>query len=402
MYGEPTIRGARPEDFGEIVVATAIAFGDEGDRWPEEHVAKDPNHRPELHRVCEVDGKIVSAMRIVCQDVRYGRAVLKHTGVGDVGTPPEYRRRGYSTLVLRDAIAHMESLGSHFSILYTGIQPFYERLGWAILPAYEDRFDLTNAATEASSQWNGEMLAFDPAQHLDGYRELYEQFNATRSGTTVREDRYWELRFAEGPRDDVLVAVADGEVQASAVYEVHEKQSTLRLYEYAGRAGAEDALEALLRELIRRGQGAGVQTLVADFSTDAVALWAAARLAEPMQPREVTHVMFRVIDLCGLLRAALPELSCRAAPVAEQADGARLRLTWEAQTAVLALDDGELTVTDSSENARAELDLSSEEIVRLIFGEGAPVLPTMPRQAHLLLQALFPGEDLVVWDTDSF
>ena len=399
MYGAPTIRGATPEDFEELVVVTATSFGDAGSRWPEEHVRRDPNHRPELHRLCEVDGRIVSAMRIVCQEVRYGCAVLKHTGVGDVGTLPEYRKRGYSTMVLRDAIRHMESLGSHFSMLYTGIQPFYERLGWASLPLWDDRFTISGAALPASPQWAGRVVQFDAEQHSRSYRELYEQFNATRTATTVREERYWKLRFAE-PRNDVLVAVADGQVEASAVFGIYEKSGRADVEEYAW--GTEGALEALLVELIRRGQEAGVGTLVCDFSGDAVAPWIAARLAEPIEPKGWTSLMFRIIDLPGLLRAALPELSWRVQGMAEAADGARLRLTWEQQSAVVALAGGKLTVTGGSEDPAAELKLSSGELVQLIFGEGAPVIRTLPKKEYLLLQALFPGEQLVVWDTDSF
>ncbi len=423
MSGEPTIRGATPEDFEEIVVTTATAFGNEGSRWPEEHVARDPNHRPELHRLGEVDGKIVSAMRIVCQDVRYGRAILKHTGVADVGTPPEHRKRGYSTMVLKDAIAHMERLGSHFSMLYTGIQPFYERLGWAILPMREERFNISGATPQASSRWNGEVVQFDASRHLAAYRELYDHFNATRTATTVRGDRYWELRLTGSKRrDDVLVAVADDAVQASAIFKVHTKRSTLDVPEYAWRTGAEDAFEALVAELMRRGQEAGVETLACDFGSDSAGRAVMSRLAEPAEVKEWTSLMFRIIDLAGLLQAAVPELSKRAAKAPRGAAGARLRLSWQTQSApgrdasgrpagtvrgaVLALDEGKLKVRGGSEDAGGQLDLDSAEMVQLIFGRGTAAvqdhLTTVPERERALVEALFPGERLVVWGTDSF
>ncbi len=407
MYRELVIRGARPEDFDELVVAIATAFGDEGNPWPRDHVAIDPNHRPELHRLCVVDKQIVSAMRIVCQDVRYGHAVLRHTGVGDVGTLPECRKHGYSTLVLRDAIAHMEGIGGHFSMLYTGIQPFYERLGWASLPLRDDRFSIPGSSPETMSEWEGEVVEFDSSLHLRGYRKLYNEFNATRTATTVRCDRYWELRCAGKPRDDVLVAVADGEVQASAVFWIDaEGRKALTVPEYAWRHGAEGALEELIAELIQRGQAAGVATLVFDFDGDEAGRAIASRLAEPIEGREWTALMFRIVDLQGLLNAALPELSSRVAAVPESAHDARLRLAWDAQSAVLALNDGELAVTDGSEEAAADLKLNSAEIIQLIFGEGATAvqehLSAAPDREQSLARALFPGERIVVWDTDSF
>ena len=407
MTGKPIIRGATLEDFDEVTAATATAFGDPGSSWPADDARNDPNHRPELHRLCMVDGKIVSAMRIVCQDVRYGVAILKHTGVADVGTLPEYRNRGYSTMVLKDAIKYMEALGGHFSMLYTGIQPFYERLGWASLPLRDDRFNISDARPEASSRWKGQVVSFDASRHLAGYRQLYDEFNASRTATTVRDARYWELRFASRKRrGDVLVAVAGDELEASVVFGIHGKRKRVNVTEYAWRAEAENALEALIAELIRRGQKAGAEMLVCDLSSDEATRALTSRLVEPMEAEEWTDLMFRIIDLPGLLRAALPELSERSAKAAQKAAGARLRLSWEAEAALLALEMGELNVSEGTEEAAAQLELNSAELVQLIFGRGAAAvqehLAALPDKERALAEALFPGEQLVVWGTDSF
>jgi predicted acetyltransferase len=252
MTSEPVVRGATEQDFEEIVRMTATAFGDPSSDWPREHTEHDPNHTADLHRICVVDGRIVSAMLIAWHTVHYGSALLKHAGVGDVGTLPDERHHGYSTMVLKDAIAHMQRLGAHFSILYTGIQPFYERLGWAILPIEVPRFAFRQreAAASDARAW---VEDFDADRHLEGVRAVYNEFNARKTATTVRESAYWDLRFRRQPRPplhsvrpDVLVAGQSDAVGAYAIW--HARAGVAEVHEYGWRKGCEEPLRTLFAE----------------------------------------------------------------------------------------------------------------------------------------------------------
>lgn len=407
MTAEPIVRGAEPADFDEIVEMTAVAFGDPDSDWPRTSTERDPNHTPDLHRICIVDGKIVSAMRIVRQKVHYGRAVLNHAGVADVGTLPDYRHHGYSTLVLRDALKHMREIGAHFSILYTGIQPFYERLGWAILPLEVPRFTFrtTRLLPSDETAW---VRDFDAHEHLDAVSSLYEEFNARKTATVVRQDRYWKVRFADQLRPDVLVAGRRSVPEAYAVWNVHDKVANVR--EYAWRTGGDAALRALFAEIDRRGRERGTELIQCQFGADYLGRRIAGDVGERPAPAKWEHMMLRIVDLCSLLAAASEELVGRVEPHSHELLGGTLRICWSDQDAIMRVTESALQVecgSPASATAPAEsLELTSAQLVELIFGRGASVLSDATRdldeRARRLLEVCFPGEHFVFWETDSF
>ena len=51
-------------------------------------------------------------------------------GIANVATLPEFRGKGYSTACLKQTIAVMEGDAMDFSLLFTGINGYYERQGY--------------------------------------------------------------------------------------------------------------------------------------------------------------------------------------------------------------------------------------------------------------------------------
>lgn len=396
---DPIVRGAKPEEFDEVTTVIATAFGEATDDWPRRHVEQDPNHRPELHRVCVAEGKIVSALRIAWHQVRYGGAVLEHGGIADVGTPPDLRRQGYSTLCLQDAIAFMEQEGAHFSILYTGIQPFYERVGWAILPLQVPCYKLTRTPERPEGV---EVLAMSRKQHLDGVRAVYEAFNATRTATTVRSDRYWELRPPQEAVENWLVALADEQVAAYLCRTVHE--GMMRVHEYGWLGGYRHALVALWAEAISQGREQGADRVACQLGTDRAAGDVLAELAEPAEAVRWEHVMLRVIDLVALLKAAETWLRERPHRGRSMPGSAVVNLRWDQQVAGLRYENRLLSVGPEI-TGRPVLEMTSAELVQLLFGDGLRGVPKarrLPQRERRLLEVVFPGEHFVFWETDAF
>ncbi|MHB1458612.1 MAG: GNAT family N-acetyltransferase, partial [Armatimonadota bacterium] len=99
------------------------------------YIYNDPCFTPEYTRVCSVDGRLVSAVQICERRVRVGNVSLLMGGIGNVGTDPDVRGQGHSSRLLYDSIDAMRAAGIDFSVLYTGINPFYERLGWRGIPS---------------------------------------------------------------------------------------------------------------------------------------------------------------------------------------------------------------------------------------------------------------------------
>lgn len=396
---EPVVRGATPEEFDEVAKVIATAFGEATDEWPWTHVARDPNHRPELHRICVADGKIVSALRIVRHQVHYGGAVLEHAGIADVGTPEEFRRQGHSTRCLQDAIGFMEQEGAHFSILYTGIQPFYARLGWAILPHQVPCYELTKAPEAVEGV---EVCTMDREAHLAGVRSVYDAFNATRVATTIRSDAYWELRPSQEALPNWLVALTDGEVTAYLCGVVHDEVLGVREYGWLG--GYRQSLEALFGEAIRRGLKEGAKRLTCQLGADRAARDVLTGLAAPAEAVRWDHVMVRVVDLQGLLKAAELWLRERPHRARSMPPAAAVNLRWEEQVAGLRYDNRLLSVVPQM-TGRAELDMTADEVVQLLFGDGLRAIPKarrLPQRERRLLEAVFPGEHFVFWETDWF
>lgn len=88
-----------------------------------------PNWRVMLRRGDE----IVSGLMLVEREIRVGDRRVKVAGVGDVGTLPQWRRRGYAGLVLERAAAFMRAeLDADFGHLFcvSSLVPYYGRFGW--------------------------------------------------------------------------------------------------------------------------------------------------------------------------------------------------------------------------------------------------------------------------------
>jgi uncharacterized protein (DUF779 family) len=121
-------------------------------------------------------------------------------------------------------------------------------------------------------------------------------------------------------------------------------------------------------------------------------------------------MMFRVVDLCGLLAAATDELVTRVEPHSGGLCGARLRLCWADQDAIIGVTESAIQVEcgspASSVSSGETLELTSEQLVELIFGRGASLISDAAREldhrSRRLLEVCFPGENLVFWETDGF
>lgn len=148
----------------------------------------DPCFKPEYTRVCEVDGRLVSAVQICERKIRAGKSVLTLGGIANVGTDPEYRGRGYSSNLLKDSLKVMKDNYIDLSLLYTGINPFYERLGWKTISKRSIRGTISPSISTMSSPT---LEPFNWDQDLERLAYIYDAFNYNRSLTIVRDMDYW-------------------------------------------------------------------------------------------------------------------------------------------------------------------------------------------------------------------
>lgn len=84
--------------------------------------------------VAEFEGKIVASVQLFILPVRDEMYKPVFIGaIANVSTSPDFRHKGLSTKLLNDAYEDMKAAGCAWSYLFTGIAPFYERLGWRSL-----------------------------------------------------------------------------------------------------------------------------------------------------------------------------------------------------------------------------------------------------------------------------
>lgn len=190
------IRGLKEEEIITVCEMLSCAYRERpGGRWldPEfflRFILNDPFYSPELVRVVEEDGRIVSSVRIFEREL-YGRERhLRLAGIGNVGTLPEYRGRGLATALLQDALLTMEKRGADISILFTGSPAFYERVGWLRYPL---RGVVFSSPRPSSYEPRYRLRSFTPEskEELDAITQLYEKTYSSTTGPVRRTQDYW-------------------------------------------------------------------------------------------------------------------------------------------------------------------------------------------------------------------
>lgn len=132
--------------------------------------------------VARVDGRLVASVQLYVLPLRDESGVPGPVGcVANVSTLPAFRGRGFSSKLLAMALEEMEALGCGWSYLFTGIAPFYERLGWK--PVSKTTLQgFPNAA---------EPLPVIGAADLPKVREIYETAGANTPLSMARGDGDW-------------------------------------------------------------------------------------------------------------------------------------------------------------------------------------------------------------------
>ena len=120
-------RSAEEAEYEEILTMTQEAFrkaaggrstGEFERNIVEATVTGDPNFCKGDLRIVEAEGKIVSMMLIIRRQVRIGRAIVNSAIVSPVATRVGHEKKGYCSLVMRDAIGYMKKQGFDLTTLW--------------------------------------------------------------------------------------------------------------------------------------------------------------------------------------------------------------------------------------------------------------------------------------------
>ena len=259
----------------------------------------DPYGSAEHSRIVLSGGEIVSHVRVYRRPIRLGRGEVWTGAIGDVCTLPQYRRRGYAAMALRDAAAWMLAQGIPLCTILSGVG-VYERVGWEKVP--EPHFTFAAAGLRGlivPAEVTVRRLARvgDEATMMAAYAAHAEG----RSLTVVRSPPYWRHHV-----DMALVERADACLLAEragrpvAYVRCGGEAPTLSILEapyIRGEAGACAVLaDALGRLAAKRGITAFKGYLPPDHPWVAMGACVAA---------STEHLLVKVLDLPAVLAAGL-------------------------------------------------------------------------------------------------
>ena len=387
-------------ELDDTIECSLRAFGDSGDRRYRftNIVKQDPWFDLNNTRACFVDGKGTSVVQIFDRPMRIGDCVVRMGAVGSVGTDPAHRRAGYSSGVLRDSVRYMQTAGYDLSMLSTGIHSHYARAGWVMHPTYSMELTLPATLGEVSADVTIEQC--EPDRDLPALRAIYDQFNANRTGTFVKNTEYWVNRPRWRPYDPSLywIAKQGGTTVAYLLTDQWE------LGEFGYLPDAEEAMIGLFYHFFRCVKAEGVKEINAPVPSTSRKIFETMECS--VRGRERSNIMVLITNFESLLTKIKPLLEARLRDSDFSAWTGTIRIRYEADERTLIIRNGEISITKNSKSPEIDLLVSQAQLLKLLFGNMSAEQVVFSNGLAIneigLLDALFPAGELFMWRTDRF
>ena len=413
------IRAAKADERDEIVDLISAVFVEKcRPRYASQHY-QDSTYALDQSRVCVVDGKIVSYVRVSDRSMYIGEAVLKLGGIGMVVTSPEYRGRGYASALLRDAIAYMEAQNYDLSLLFTTIQPFYTPLGWAPFPQTTFELELYDKKNFAPSGWKSR--PFDLEKDLTQVSQIYDEHNSGRTGTVLRSEPLWRDGYSQqvGMLPS-LVIEKDGQIGGYANLAFPDEDQGIDAYlatyypnlrEVGCRSETPDSPLALCHAILEAAYERDVDSISGRLTRHhPMTLLLSEESGSPLSFSIHERMMYRLISLERLFQKLIPKFEAQLENSAMIDRSGSFHFTVSDQTCTLNLNRGKVTVT-ADDTGSTKIALSAYHFFKVLFGDGTfGQLNELNRTKGInlqpdemaLLSTLFPKDEPTHWICDYF
>jgi len=383
------IRGVRREEREQLLSLLKSAFPSTEIEWFPPYYDGDPYYKPEYTRVWEENGVLLSTVQIVKKILRIEDQTILLGGIANVGTHPDHRGKGYATALLEDSLRLMKEEGFHLSLLFTGIQPFYEKLGWREIP-----FPFLYIPYKSKD--------IAPQPHIREEREddipqivkVYNEFNDKRNFTVVRDEAYmrgWIWKWHRG--QEVLVYERDSQIIGYIRFSKGGGLEPFWVNEFGCLKGEEICFLPLFREALRRTSGRELASCTIHLPLEEFILKGIEETLGEAKPQYGKGAMWRIINLPSLLSAIAPVLSRRSKGIKGV-----FPLDIEGHRATLKVNEGEVTVEDSLSSSSSPIELSQKLFVNLLAGFEDEEALSLP----LDLSRLFPPAKPIFYSFDTF
>ena len=177
-----------------------------------------------------VDGHLATTLGSLPFTVRMNGAPVPMGGVTQVGTLPQFRRRGLLRKVMAEALTTMRERGQNYAILWASMAAIYQRFGYgAASQNVRYRFDPRFAAIHRSGPETGEVSLETAEDAFPTIKQVYIQAATPRNLHIHRSTVLWHVGTLRPDPKDLKVHVAvyrnsDGEARGYVVYTTKEDQ----------------------------------------------------------------------------------------------------------------------------------------------------------------------------------
>ena len=237
-------RGTRPEELDEVTELVNLVF--HGGR-PDPPTMKD--NFPMLFsdwnlnnlRIIVEDDKVVSHIGVSQREISVYGCRTRVGSIGAVCTHPDYRGRGFATMLLEDTIKMLDTDGATVMII-SGGRGLYQRAGCrGVGKRYNFNINRSDLDKFPSTPGDIEIISYQQAKHLKQFAEI-QQREAIRFLRPVDDFKAMldviVMRRELGQRNDVLAVQRDGTCFAYVVMDINKKRDSeelvCRIGEYAG------------------------------------------------------------------------------------------------------------------------------------------------------------------------
>ena len=352
------------------------------------------NHsQMEYMRILKVDGVVVAHVPVWPREAIMGDDRLRFGIISPTVTHPDYRRRGYATLCLRDCVRIMEEEGLPVSVLWTleATFPFYQQSGWEAVGPQGRLYQLHPEEHVLFESGTFDVIQYDPS-NADLFNAMMKLHDAEPHRIFRTKEEYRALFTL--PKTTTFLAMRCEEVAAYLMF--GEGVNKPGIIEGGGDI---TGLETLVRHvLLEREADSEIQVLLPLVPSNLGQLIEAKKPGSGRRIEEakgVGYQMMRVNSLEKLLRQIEHHLRSRSTGL----HGIICLVCRETDEAVtLRFRDGEVDL--STKRLTEAVILTRRELTQLIFGSH-PAAPSLEFSgaAGEILNTIFPVY-VPIWELD--
>jgi predicted acetyltransferase len=303
----------------------------------------------------------------------------------------------------------MRSGGYHFVLLYTGVNPFYEPLGWGTLDLPICYLPLASTPTLGAGRCEVERppIFEAPAEILS----IYADSCGRHPLALQRTPEYWRS-WPHWAKDNLwfglldnrwTVARKDGRVVAyGGLHWSLDREGSQSIREAGALPGHEDALLDVFDDLVSRARAVSERGAPLELNLPSNHPYL-RKCAHRCEHARSTRMMAQILDLRGLLEALVPELRSRAVALPRPVT---ITLVSSPHGATVAAAPGEVSVSDSGEGDVAQLTPAGLASLVLGYRSATDLAASGELQAVnldlVVLDILFPCLHSHYWQLDHF